>query len=169
MDWGPYARAIHRWELITGLAAPHPTEPSRTGRPRLAATFVEWMMGLPPGWVMGADLALPRSAQLRGLGNGVVPQQAAFALRYLIQQHAEIASAGRKRSGPKDRSATEKSTSCGRPVRSRGSQLGSVACAAAHLSCWPVESSRRASTTVSRTVCALTRRRIPYPLAERVV
>ena len=39
------------------------------------------MMGLPEGWV--TDLDLPRAAQLKMLGNGVVPQQAALALEAL--------------------------------------------------------------------------------------
>ena len=39
-------------------------------------------MGLPPGFV--TDLKLPYSAQHRLLGNGVVPQQAAAALRLLV-------------------------------------------------------------------------------------
>jgi DNA (cytosine-5)-methyltransferase 1 len=39
------------------------------------------MMGLPAGWVTG--LGLPRTIQLRILGNGVVPQQAAAAVREL--------------------------------------------------------------------------------------
>jgi DNA (cytosine-5)-methyltransferase 1 len=39
------------------------------------------MMGLPDGWV--TDLDLPRTAQMRALGNGVVPQQATAALLQL--------------------------------------------------------------------------------------
>lgn len=38
-------------------------------------------MGLPAGYV--TELGLPRSAELRALGNGVVPQQAEAALREL--------------------------------------------------------------------------------------
>lgn len=83
--WGPYTEAIRRWERILGRAAPAPTEIGRHGTPRLAATFVEWMMGLPPGWVTGID-GLPRGAQLRALGNGVVPAQAAHALRILLRE-----------------------------------------------------------------------------------
>jgi len=40
------------------------------------------MMGLPAGWVTDVP-GLPRNAQLKALGNGVVPQQAAYALRLL--------------------------------------------------------------------------------------
>jgi DNA (cytosine-5)-methyltransferase 1 len=39
------------------------------------------MMGLPAGWVTG--LPLTRTAQMRLLGNGVVPQQATAAFRTL--------------------------------------------------------------------------------------
>ncbi|WP_229323182.1 hypothetical protein [Streptomyces sp. UNOC14_S4] len=41
-------------------------------------------MGLPPGHVTDVP-ELSRSAQLKALGNGVVPQQAARALRHLTQ------------------------------------------------------------------------------------
>jgi DNA (cytosine-5)-methyltransferase 1 len=50
------------------------------GRGRLNPPFVEWLMGFPEGWVDG----LPRTAALRCLGNAVVPQQAAYALRRLL-------------------------------------------------------------------------------------
>lgn len=40
-------------------------------------------MGLPRGFV--TDVWLPYSAQHRALGNGVVPQQATAALRYLVE------------------------------------------------------------------------------------
>ena len=86
-DYGTYAPAIARWEKVTGRAAPPPSTPSRRagGKPQLSARFVEWMMGLPDGHVTGPDLALPREHQLRLLGNGVVPQQAALAVRHLTQ------------------------------------------------------------------------------------
>ena len=41
------------------------------------------MMGLPDGWVTDVP-GLPRNAQLKALGNGVVPQQALLALRLLV-------------------------------------------------------------------------------------
>lgn len=85
--FGPYAPAITRWEHTTGRKAPPPTTPPRRagGKPQLSARFVEWMMGLPEGHVTGPDLDLPREHQLRLLGNGVVPQQAALAVRQLTQ------------------------------------------------------------------------------------
>ena len=87
-DFGPYAAAIARWEQVLGRAAPSPTEPGKDGRPRLSPAFVEWMMGLPDGWVTG--VGIPRSAQLKALGNGVVPQQSALALALI--DGAEVAS-----------------------------------------------------------------------------
>lgn len=38
-------------------------------------------MGLPEGWV--TDTGIPRNAQLKALGNGVVPQQAVLAYQML--------------------------------------------------------------------------------------
>ncbi|MER7859175.1 hypothetical protein ABTX61_08735 [Amycolatopsis japonica] len=90
VHWGEYAAAVHRWELITGRPAPYPTQPGRHGRPVLAPPFVEWLMGLPPGWVTATYLELPRTAQLRALGNGVMPQQAARALRHLLDDLAHL-------------------------------------------------------------------------------
>ena len=80
--FGPYTAAIHRWEQVLGRPAPSPTEPGKDGRPRLSPAFVEFMMGLPDGWV--CDTGIPRNAQLKALGNGVVPQQAALALSMLL-------------------------------------------------------------------------------------
>lgn len=53
--------------------APNPLELGK-----LNPKFVEYMMGLPVGWV--TDLDISRSQQLKLLGNGVVPQQAYYAI-----------------------------------------------------------------------------------------
>ncbi|SKS70919.1 phage DNA methylase [Mycobacteroides abscessus subsp. bolletii] len=102
-QWGKYEPAIRRWEAIT-REAPSPTEPGVRGNPRLAAQFSEWMQGWPLGWVTRvgishperpgmlkngvprdhATAALSRSAMLRIIGNGVVPQQAVAALCWLL-------------------------------------------------------------------------------------
>jgi DNA (cytosine-5)-methyltransferase 1 len=82
LDWGPYAYAIDRWARVTGRQPPSPVEPGRNGKPRLSPGFVEWMQGLPEGWVTEVP-GLSRNAQLKALGNGVVPQQAFLALRIL--------------------------------------------------------------------------------------
>lgn len=87
--WGAYAPAVARWEAVLGRPAPEPTEPGRDGKPRLAARFVEWLMGLPDGHVCDVP-GLSRNDQLRLLGNGVVYQQAAHALHLLIEQYAQI-------------------------------------------------------------------------------
>jgi len=42
-------------------------------------------MGLPEGWVTDVP-GLSRNAQLKALGNGVVPAQAAMALRLLLDR-----------------------------------------------------------------------------------
>ncbi len=76
-EWGQYAPAIARWEAILGRPAPAPTETTMKGAQRLSPRLVEWMMGLPEGWV--TDRGLSRPDQLKCLGNGVVPQQAAAA------------------------------------------------------------------------------------------
>ena len=80
--WGIYADAIARWEALT-RPAPAPTQPSRKGTPQLSPAFSEWLMGLPEGHVTGVP-GLSRNDMLKALGNGVVPQQAAAALRFLL-------------------------------------------------------------------------------------
>ena len=79
--FGDYATAVTRWEQVNG-PAPDPTE----GR-RLSARLVEWLMGLSAGWVVDVP-GLTRNQQLHALGNGVVPQQAAFAIRMLLTRLA---------------------------------------------------------------------------------
>lgn len=88
VDWGVYEPAIRRWEHVLGRPTPYPTKPGKHGRPVLAPQFVEHLMGLPPGWV--TDLDLPRTAQLRALGNGVVPQQATYAISLLLAELAAL-------------------------------------------------------------------------------
>lgn len=83
LHWGDYAPAIRRWEHITGRVAPAPTRTGRRGGQQLSPAFVEWMMGLSAGHVTDVD-GLSRADQLRLLGNGVVPQQAAAALTWLL-------------------------------------------------------------------------------------
>jgi DNA (cytosine-5)-methyltransferase 1 len=85
-DWGEYTPAIRRWERTLGRLAPRPTEPRRTGE-RLSPLFVEWLMGLPAGHVTDVP-GLSRNAQLKALGNGVVPAQAAAALQILHERRA---------------------------------------------------------------------------------
>jgi DNA (cytosine-5)-methyltransferase 1 len=84
IDWGKYGPAIARWERILDRAAPAPTTPGRNDRPRLNPQFVEWMMGLPDGWVTGHGLSAAK--ELKMLGNGVVPLQAHAAITQLLER-----------------------------------------------------------------------------------
>lgn len=69
-----------RYEQSGEMSMRRPPNPLDQGR--LNAKFVEYMMGLPEGWV--TDLSLSRTQQLKILGNGVVPQQAYLALELLL-------------------------------------------------------------------------------------
>ena len=79
VNWGQFAAAIARWEQVLGVAAPDPKD----AKGRLAPEFVEWMQGLPAGWVTDVP-GLSRNDVLRILGNGVVNQQCAAALKELL-------------------------------------------------------------------------------------
>lgn len=88
-DWPEeYLPALRRWELVTGRTMPHPVNHEGTrGKSlvgRVATEFVEFMMGLPEGHVTGRGLS--RSAELKLLGNGVVPQQAMAAYEELARR-----------------------------------------------------------------------------------
>lgn len=83
--WGDYAPAIARAEaLFAHRPAPSPTEPGAKGGHRLSARFVEWLMGVPEGWVTDVP-GITRNQALKALGNGIVPQQCAAALRAYIE------------------------------------------------------------------------------------
>jgi DNA (cytosine-5)-methyltransferase 1 len=82
-EWGKYGTAIRRWKLIVNRAAPEPTVAGSDKR-RLNPRFVEWMMGLPDGWVTGHGLSAAK--ELKMLGNGVVPQQAHAAITQLLER-----------------------------------------------------------------------------------
>lgn len=95
--FGIYSAAVKRSEWFQERTAPEPTEVGAQGNPRLSTRFVEWLMMLPEGWVTdpqiweGATDARGRAltgwrgagtirrAQLKMLGNGVVPDQATLA------------------------------------------------------------------------------------------
>lgn len=88
LDWGRYGPAVARWEATLGRRGPWATD----ARGRLNPPFVEWMQGLPAGHVtdpaiwQGWRPKTARNAQLKALGNGVVPAQAAAALRLLLDR-----------------------------------------------------------------------------------
>ncbi len=85
---GRYAQTIARWEHITGRAAPAPAILNEEKGPRPAPEFVEWLMGLPAGWVTDPEHGLTANQQNTALGNGVLPLQAVVALDAL---HADTA------------------------------------------------------------------------------
>lgn len=72
-----------RHEYGFSLQMDRQTVPNTLDQDRLNVKFVEYMMGLPSGWV--TDLGFTRAQQLKMLGNGVVPQQAYHALELLCQ------------------------------------------------------------------------------------
>jgi DNA (cytosine-5)-methyltransferase 1 len=76
--WGCYQEAITNWERLTRIS------PDPIKNDRLEPKFVEWLMGLPEGWVTDVDIS--DNAKLKALGNGVVPQQAAYAINMLINE-----------------------------------------------------------------------------------
>jgi DNA (cytosine-5)-methyltransferase 1 len=78
LAWGRFGTAVTGWERILGRRAPDPVDDKR----RLSPRFVEWMMGLDQGYI--CDVGLSRTAALKMLGNGVVPQQAALAVDLLL-------------------------------------------------------------------------------------
>lgn len=78
VSWGSYQNAITNWEQLT-RPSPEPIIDNR-----LSPEFVEWLMGLPKGWI--TDIDISHSAKLKALGNGVVPQQAAYAINMLINE-----------------------------------------------------------------------------------
>ncbi|MFF4563031.1 DNA cytosine methyltransferase [Streptomyces sp. NPDC001435] len=92
-DGTDYSPAIRRWEHITGHPAPCPTELGRFGNRRLSPAFVEWLMGLPAGWVTAVP-SIPRKEQLKILGNGVVPRQAHHAYGLLLQNAVHLQDLG---------------------------------------------------------------------------
>jgi DNA (cytosine-5)-methyltransferase 1 len=81
--WDIYGPAIRRWEAVIGRPAPDPILTGPRGGVRLSPRFGEWLMGWPAGWVTEVP-GISSADQIKILGNGVVPQQAAAALTYLL-------------------------------------------------------------------------------------
>ena len=88
---GEYGARLRLWESVTGIPMPEPEEDSPRGGRRLSAKFGEWMMDLPRGRVTGIR-TIPRTAQFRILGNGVVPRQGRCAIHGLTSRALEVLS-----------------------------------------------------------------------------
>jgi DNA (cytosine-5)-methyltransferase 1 len=82
-DFAEFQPVIDRWAAVVGRRATYPVLTGAHGAPVNSPRFVEWMMGLPEGWVTDIP-ALSVADMLQLLGNGVVPQQAALAITRLF-------------------------------------------------------------------------------------
>ena len=69
-----------RWQEVVGRLAPVPTFVREGTVPRPSPAFVEWLMGLPAGWVTDPEHGMTAAQQNTALGNGVLPLQAVVAL-----------------------------------------------------------------------------------------
>lgn len=96
LRWGDAAESVITWSILHGYP-PTVVEEQVTYhdeelwgkafpevKPALNTAFAEWMMGLPSGWVTSPEIGLTRANQLKAVGNGVCPQQAAAALNQLF-------------------------------------------------------------------------------------
>ena len=91
--WGEYLPGIvHHAATLEMHDVPDPTMPGhREGsRRRLNPAFAEWMMGIPAGHVTNPALGLTRQQQLTAIGNGVMTQQAQWALTELYHRAAGV-------------------------------------------------------------------------------
>jgi DNA (cytosine-5)-methyltransferase 1 len=87
--WQEYEPAIRRWESVLDRTAPYPAARGPRGGVKVAPHFGEWLMGLPAGHITDVpDLSI--NERLKLVGNGVVPQQAERAIRWLWSQLAAI-------------------------------------------------------------------------------
>jgi hypothetical protein len=84
----PGRAVLAYWKAVSASRFPSPAH--------LSPRFVEWMMGLPDGWV--TDPAIwknvkgnHRNMQLRALGNGVVPSQAGAAIGWALGVRERLA------------------------------------------------------------------------------
>ena len=57
--------------------------PQELDQDKVNTRFIEYMMGLPSGWV--TDINIPITQHYKMLGNGVVPQQAYYGLQQLME------------------------------------------------------------------------------------
>lgn len=84
-------RALEHWAKVTSEPYPYPlyTTPTPDTQGSATLTFVEWMMGLPIGYVSTPSLPLTRADRLLLLQAGTVPLQAAHAVAVGLKQMGE--------------------------------------------------------------------------------
>lgn len=82
MDDRADSRALEHWEKVTGERYPYPvyTPAAHDALTRISMEFVEWMMGLPIGYVGHPAIDLDRDERMNLLYSGTVPLQAAHAV-----------------------------------------------------------------------------------------
>lgn len=88
MDGKAETSALEHWEKVTGDRYPYPVDipHSLDDAFRISMTFVEWMMGLPVGYVSTPSLPLTRDERMDLLYSGTVPLQAAHAVAVGLTQ-----------------------------------------------------------------------------------
>lgn len=84
-------QALEHWAKVTGEPYPYPlyTTPTPETEGSLSLGFVEWMMGLPVGYVSTPSLPLTRAERMLLLQTGTVPLQAAHAVATALAGEAE--------------------------------------------------------------------------------
>lgn len=82
---------LKHWEQVTGEPYPYPlyTAPTPETQGSLMLGFVEWMMGLPIGYVSTPSLPLTRAERMELLQTGTVPLQAAHAIATALTRMGE--------------------------------------------------------------------------------
>lgn len=83
--------SLEHWAKITGEPYPYPlyAAPTPDTEGSVLLAFIEWMMGLPVGYVSTPSLPLTRAERLLLLQTGTVPLQAAHAVAVGLKQIAE--------------------------------------------------------------------------------
>ena len=81
-------RALEHWAKVTGEPYPYPlyTAPTTGTQGSATLAFIEWMMGLPVGYVSTPGLPLTRAERMHLLQTGTVPLQAAHAVAVGLTQ-----------------------------------------------------------------------------------